>query len=102
MNLRDNISKAFNWFTSSVDNNRTGASGRKLTAIVIVALMVHGHLHWVDNKNYYDIHFLDVVFVCVLLGIFTVEQVIKLFIAKNGAPTTEVKEEKKSTEDEKA
>jgi len=80
----EKVRQGFNWLSSSADNYSNGASGRKLTAIVIVALMIYGHMHWVDRDNYYDIHFLDVCFVCILLGIVTIEQIIKLFAVKTG------------------
>lgn len=87
--IGEKIKQAFNWLASSADNHSNGASGRKLTSIVIVALMIHGHMNWVDHENYYDIHLLDVCFVCVLLGIVTIEQIIKLFAAKSGTVTQE-------------
>lgn len=90
-NFKKMISKAFNWLASSADNHSSGASGRKLTAIVIVALIIHGHSNYVDKDNYYNVYVVDVIFVCVLLGIVTIEQIIKFLAAKTG---TTIKEEK--------
>ncbi len=92
--IKFKVAKAFNWFFASIDNHKDGASGRKLTAIAIVALIIQGHQKYLTKENYYDILFLDVCFVCILLGIVTIEQIIKLFAAKSGSFT---KEETKTT-----
>lgn len=73
------VMQIVNWFASSVDNHTAGPSGRKLTAITIMALIIHGHLKYVDSKNFYDVLIVYVVFVSVLLGIVTIEQIIKFF-----------------------
>lgn len=73
----DPFMKIINWFIASTDNSPNGPSGRKLTAITIMALIIHGHLKYVSEKNFYDVLIVYVVFVCVLLGIVTVEQIIK-------------------------
>jgi len=72
--------KIISWFAASTDNSPNGPSGRKLTAVTIMALIIHGHLKYVDKTNFYDVLIIYVVFVCVLLGIVTVEQIIKLKI----------------------
>lgn len=69
--------KIINWLAASTDNSPNGPSGRKLTAITIMALIIHGHLKYVSKDNFYDVLIVYVVFVCVLLGIVTVEQIIK-------------------------
>lgn len=78
------ITYGLKWFFSSLDTTTSGASGRKLTAMVVVGLIIQGHQKWVDKGNYSDVDFSDKAFVCILLGIVTIEQVIKLFAAKSG------------------
>lgn len=72
------------WFTSSLDNHTNGMSGRKATAFVITALIIHGHLKYVSAANFYDVLIVYVIFILILLGIITIEQVIKFFAAKSG------------------
>jgi hypothetical protein len=78
--MLDPFMKIINWFAASADNSPNGPSGRKFTAIAIMALIIHGHLKYVDKTNFYNVLIVYVVFVCVLLGIVTVEQIIKLII----------------------
>lgn len=74
--------KLFKWLSLSTDNSGEGPSGRKLTAITIMALIIHGHMKYVDKDNFYNVLIVYVVFVCVLLGIVTVEQIIKFLSNK--------------------
>lgn len=73
------IMQIVNWFASSVDNHTAGPSGRKLTAITFMALIIHGHAKYVNKDNYYDVLITYEVVICLLLGIITVEQIIKFF-----------------------
>jgi hypothetical protein len=103
--MKEKIGKAWNWFFSSLDNHSDGASGRKITAMVMVGLVCHGHLKYVDKSNFYNVLIVYVIFVCVLLGIVTIEQIIKMFAIKNGQTvkeetTTTTKEETKTTVNE--
>jgi hypothetical protein len=76
------IQKVINWFASSADNSKLGPSGRKLTAITFMALIIHGHLKYVDAKNYYNVLLTYEIMIAVLLGIVTVEQIIIFFGSK--------------------
>lgn len=77
--MKAKLGQAWNWFFSSLDTHSNGMSGRKITAMTIVLLIIYGHLKYITPENYYNIDTTDKVFVCVLLGIVTIEQVIKLF-----------------------
>lgn len=83
--MLENIKKAFVWFASSVDNHTSGASGRKLTVITFMALIIHGHLNYVDKANFYNVLIVYVVMILLLLSIVTVDQIIKF---KSGLTTT--------------
>ncbi len=87
--MKEKLAKAWNWVFSSLDNHSDGMSGRKVTAMVIVGLIIQGHQHWITKENYYSIDSSDKIFVSVLLGIVTIEQIIKLFAIKNGQTVKE-------------
>lgn len=89
------IKKIITWLASSVDNHSNGASGRKLTAIVVICLMIHGHRNYVTTENYYNFCVVYIIFVMVLLGMVTIDQLIK-FLSSRGSS----KEEPKTTTDE--
>jgi hypothetical protein len=65
----------------------TGFDPRKLTAWTIIALAGYSHIHYVDQTVIESILIIDYCAVGVLLGIVTMEQVIKLKAGK-----TETKE----------
>jgi hypothetical protein len=67
--------RAFKWLLSSFDNNTPGASGRKLTAFVLMVYV--GYLH-INFAAAHAVEFLyaDLVAIFLLLGIVTVQNII--------------------------
>jgi len=87
----ENIKKGFRWIASSADNNTNGASGRKLTAITFMALIIWGQYKFVDTSMWHDVLITYEVCIMLLLGIVTVEQIIKF---KSGSSSTTTLEKK--------
>jgi ATP:corrinoid adenosyltransferase len=67
----------------SFDNKcDTGFDPRKLTAWTIVAMAGYAHLKYVDKDNIVEVLMVDFTFIALLLGIVTMEQVIKFRATK--------------------
>jgi ATP:corrinoid adenosyltransferase len=67
----------------SFDNKcDTGFDPRKLTAWAIVALAGYAHVHYVDQTVIVETLIVDYLFIALLLGIVTMEQVIKFRASK--------------------
>jgi hypothetical protein len=95
--------KFFRYILSSVDTHSTGASARKLTAFVMVDLIIvlevatlwYGFKHWEDAllaETVKAFVIYDMVFAGLNLGLTTVETLISLTKNKNNEkpnPTTE-------------
>jgi multisubunit Na+/H+ antiporter MnhB subunit len=75
------MKEIFNYILASFDNSNDGASARKLTAFALMNCIAYLHIKHVDNNNSIYFHIVDLVGVGVLLGIITIEQIIKF---KNG------------------
>lgn len=72
----------------------TGFSARKLTALVIVCCIVYIHAKFVEAGNSVTVLVYDMLFVLLLLGIVTIDQ---LYRFKNGAPLSDPKSSVQST-----
>lgn len=72
------IKEIWNNLFSSFDNKQTsGFSARKLSAFIAMALVVYCHIDYVDKSVVVETICIDLGFVLLLLGIITMEQVIK-------------------------
>ncbi len=71
----------FNKLVLSFENSPGGFSARKLTAFVTMVLIVYCHFKYVRPENVVEVIIIDCCFISLLLGIVTVEQIIKF---KNG------------------
>jgi hypothetical protein len=76
-----NIKEIFNKFVASFDNTNIGMSARKLTSFALVVCIGWLHYKFVTPLNAVEFLMIDLLGVLILLGIITIEQVIKL---KNG------------------
>jgi|6_EtaG_2_1085325.scaffolds.fasta_scaffold327604_2 nitrogen fixation/metabolism regulation signal transduction histidine kinase len=98
MKLKHKFSQIYTGLIGSLDNKKnTGFSARKITVLIIVICIILIHLSWLkhaflreDYKFIVEILSIDSLFVLLLLGIVTLEQISKL---KNGNKN-EIKEEK--------
>lgn len=98
MKLKHKFSQIYTGLIGSLDNKKnTGFSARKITVLIIVICIILIHLSWLkhaflreDYKFIVEILSIDSLFVLLLLGIVTIEQIAKL---KNGNKN-EIKEEK--------
>lgn len=98
MKLKHKFSQIYTGLIGSLDNKKnTGFSARKITVLIIVICIILIHLSWLkhaflreDYKFIVEILSIDSLFVLLLLGIVTIEQISKL---KNGNKN-EIKEEK--------
>jgi hypothetical protein len=67
----------------SFDNKcDTGFDPRKLTAWVVMAFAGVAHFKYVDKDNIVEVLMVDFTFIALLLGIVTMEQVIKFRASK--------------------
>jgi hypothetical protein len=62
-----------------------GFSARKLSAFALMICIAFVHLKWVNHDNVAEVLIIDLCGVLILLGLVTMEQVIKL---KNGSNET--------------
>lgn len=70
----------FNYIKSSLDNNSAGASGKKLTSLVITIAYLYSH-RYVDHENLVMVLTVDAGLICGLFGINVVDKM------KNNNPT---------------
>lgn len=86
MKLRHKFSQIYTGLIGSLDNEKnTGFSARKITVLVVMFMIILIHLSWLkhaflreDYKFIVEILSIDSLFVLLLLGIVTIEQVAKL------------------------
>jgi nitrogen fixation/metabolism regulation signal transduction histidine kinase len=94
MKIRDKISEIYTGVIGSLDNKKnSGFSARKISVLVIMVCIILIHLSWLkhaflreDYKFIIEILTIDSLFVLLLLGIVTIEQINKL---KNGSKPKE-------------
>jgi hypothetical protein len=80
------IWQGIKWFLASFDNSSTGSSGRKWSAFVSVFICLRITEQHTDKENLAEILTIWLFFAAALLGIVTVEQVIKLRESKKPDP----------------
>lgn len=65
----------------ALDNRPGGFSARKLSAFVTMLCVIYLHIHYVDATVLVSVLFYDMLFILLLLGLITVDQLYKF---KNG------------------
>jgi nitrogen fixation/metabolism regulation signal transduction histidine kinase len=98
MRIKDKITELYKGIIGSLDNKKnSGFSARKISVLVIMVCIILIHLSWLkhaflreDYEYIIEILSIDSLFVLLLLGIVTMEQITKL----KGSRTTEIKEVK--------
>jgi hypothetical protein len=97
MKIKDKIKEVYEGIIGSLDNKKnTGFSARKISVLVMMVMIILIHSSWLkhaflreDYEYIIEILTIDSLFVLLLLGIVTMEQVTKL---KNGTKVKEIKE----------
>ena len=95
MKIRDKIKDVYEGIIGSLDNKKnSGFSARKISVLVVMVCVIFIHLSWLkhaflreDSEYIIEILTIDSLFVLLLLGIVTMEQITNL---KNGSKTKEV------------
>ncbi len=94
MNVRGKITDIYNGVIGSLDNKKNkGFSARKISVLVVMICVIFVHASWLkhaflreDYEFIIEILTIDSLFVLLLLGIVTIEQISKL---KNGSKVKE-------------
>ena len=88
--MKNKIAEIYNGLIGSLDNKKnTGFSARKISVLVVMVCVIFIHVSWLkhaflreDYEYIIEILTIDSLFVLLLLGIVTIEQISKL---KNGS-----------------
>lgn len=91
--IREKIAQIYKGIIGSLDNKKnSGFSARKISVLVIMVCIIFIHLSWLkhaflreDYEYIIEILSIDSLFVLLLLGIVTIEQISKL----KGSRTTQ-------------
>ena len=86
MNIKSKITDIYEGVIGSLDNKKnSGFSARKISVLVIMVMVILIHISWLkhaflreDYKYIIEILSIDSLFVLLLLGIVTIEQINKL------------------------
>ncbi len=86
MNIKSKITDIYEGLIGSLDNKKnSGFSARKISVLVIMVMVILIHISWLkhaflreDYKYIIEILSIDSLFVLLLLGIVTIEQINKL------------------------
>ena len=86
MNIKSKITDIYEGLIGSLDNKKnSGFSARKISVLVIMIMVILIHISWLkhaflreDYKYIIEILSIDSLFVLLLLGIVTLEQINKL------------------------
>lgn len=95
MNIKKRFVDLYEGIIGSLDNKKNkGFSARKISVLVVMVCVIFIHLSWLkhaflreDYEYIIEILTIDSLFVLLLLGIVTMEQITNL---KNGSKTKEV------------
>jgi len=80
------MKKIINGLVGSFDTvKENGFSARKLSAFALMVCIAYVHFKWVNHENVAEVLIIDLCGVLILLGLVTMEQVLKL---KNGQNET--------------
>jgi ABC-type uncharacterized transport system permease subunit len=90
MKIKAKITEIYEGLIGSLDNNKnSGFSARKITVLVVMVCVIFVHASWLkhaflreDYEYIIEILTIDSLFVLLLLGIVTIEQISKL---RNGS-----------------
>lgn len=88
--MKNKIAEIYNGLIGSLDNKKnSGFSARKISVLVVMICVIFIHVSWLkhaflreDYEYIIEILTIDSLFVLLLLGIVTIEQISKL---KNGS-----------------
>lgn len=72
-------------FLYTFSNDKRGNSARKTTAFALMLCVAWVHLRFVDVGNAVEVLIIDLIFVALLLGIVTAQNLIELKLGKNEA-----------------
>jgi len=86
MNIKSKITDIYEGVIGSLDNKKnSGFSARKISVLVVMIMVILIHISWLkhaflreDYKYIIEILSIDSLFVLLLLGIVTIEQINKL------------------------
>ena len=86
MNIKSKITDIYEGLIGSLDNKmNSGFSARKISVLVVMIMVILIHISWLkhaflreDYKYIIEILSIDSLFVLLLLGIVTIEQINKL------------------------
>jgi hypothetical protein len=75
----ERIWQAWNWFWAFLSDKREGMGMKRVITLMVAICDIHLHYRFVDDKNMIMVLQLDYVFICVLLGLVLLPEVMKLF-----------------------
>lgn len=81
------LTKIINNLVGSFDTEKGGFSSRKLTAFITVLCIIYIHIKFVDVSNSLDVLMYDMLFVLVLFGIVTSDQLYRFKKGTSQPPT---------------
>jgi len=83
----------------ALDNRPGGFSGRKLTAFVTMMCVIYLHIHYVDQTVIVSVLVYDMLFILLLLGLITMDQLYKFKCGNNSTnkPNEPEDKDKKAT-----
>lgn len=76
----------FKGILESFSNNKDGHSARKWTAFILTACVVYIHIRFVDISIAVEVLIIDLLFVALLLGLVTADNLIQLRMGRNQTP----------------
>lgn len=82
--MKQTIIDFINGALYSFTNDKKGFSARKLTSFALMLCVGYIHLRFVDVNNSVEVLVIDLIFVALLLGIVTAQNLIELKLGKNG------------------
>jgi hypothetical protein len=81
------IDSVWNWLRPTVEGEDGKSSARRITAFIVTALYVLGNIQVFyiikDTSLVMDVLILDAVFILVLFGIITIQNILTFFKMKN-------------------
>ena len=80
-------------FLYTFSNDKRGNSARKTTAFALMLCVAWVHLRFVDANNAVEVLVIDLLFVALLLGIVTAQNLIELKLGKHGEKTNDSRQD---------